>query len=114
MPFFRMIESSCERAAGGRPVIAGGAPEPRPFLTAGDHRSSAAWCWRIKRRDALAGAPSLDPATAGLRLSSPALHAFLARQETLARPSSAGLRACACGPAVVALSTAIRPRWAWS
>ena len=54
MPFFRIIESSCERAAGGRSAIAGGAPEPRPFLTAGDHRSCAAWCWRIKPRDALA------------------------------------------------------------
>jgi hypothetical protein len=56
----------------------------------------------------------LDPATAGLRLSSPAQRAFLARQETLARPSFAVLRACGCGPSVVALSTAIRPRWARS
>jgi hypothetical protein len=57
---------------------------------------------------------TLDPATAGLRLSFPALRAFLARQETLARPSSALLRAFGCGPAGVALSTAIRPRWARS
>ena len=35
------------------------------------------------------------------------VRAFLARQETLARPSSALLRACACGPAVVTLATAI-------
>jgi uncharacterized protein (DUF736 family) len=56
----------------------------------------------------------LDLATAGLRLSSLALRAFLARQETLARPSSAVLRAFGCGPAVVALSIAIRPRWARS
>jgi uncharacterized protein (DUF736 family) len=56
----------------------------------------------------------LDPATADLRLSSPALRAFLAQQETLARPSSASLRACGCGPAVMALSTAIRPREARS
>jgi hypothetical protein len=63
------------------------------------------------RSRSLAG---LDPATAGLRLSSPALRAFLARQETLARPSSAVLRACGCGPAVAALSTAIRPREARS
>jgi hypothetical protein len=71
-------------------------------------RIPAAWCRRIKRRD------GLDPATARLRLSSLALRAFLAKQETLARPSSAALRAYGCGPAVVALSTAIRPRWARS
>jgi hypothetical protein len=63
---------------------------------------------------AFAGVAGLDPATAGLRLSSPALCAFLARQETLVRPSSAALRACGCGPAVVALPTAIRPRGARS
>jgi uncharacterized protein (DUF736 family) len=56
----------------------------------------------------------LDPATAALRLSSPALRAFLAQQETLARPSSAVLRAFGCGPAAEALLTAIRPREARS
>lgn len=44
---------------------------------------------------------SLDPATAGLRLPSPALCTFLARHATLARPSSALLQVFGCGSAVV-------------
>jgi len=98
----------------GEPTIAGKVPEPRLSLTAWDRRSlrpGAGGSDATMRSRSLAG---LDPATAVLRLSSPALCAFLARQETLARPSSAVLRACGCRSAVVALSTAIRPRWARS
>jgi len=113
----------------GGAVVAAERIWTKASLTAGGPRLPAACCWRIKRRDALlgdAGSPAYNPQRPGgdfLPLPDhparqvargPRIAHSSRKQETRARPSSAALRACGCGPAVVALSIAIRPRWARS
>ena len=95
----------------------GKAPEPRLSLRLGTANPCGLVLADQAPRCVPCGVASLDPATAGRQLSSPArppralgrtrtlVRAFLGRQETRARPSSALLRACGCGPSCAAATS---------